>query len=156
MDTKQPQNHLIEGKIYLSTNYHWFFYRTSEDAHRMRKWALFHSDAFGEAPIYDRVPLQYYNKDGLTVLETAIPENERECRTIARLVVTGTKALPANEPFMFLKHKEPTARERIKDKFMIQVRPSERKPWYTCQILFQDKVGWFIWKEWLGIHAINN
>lgn len=24
------------------------------------------------------------------------------------------------------------------------------------KILLREKLGWFIWKEWLGIHAINN
>lgn len=105
---------------------------------RARRWALFHGDAFGEMPIFDRVPLQYYGKTGLEVIKSAIEENKRDS-------VGDLEAgyISPDEVFMFLGHKNPIGKEKIREQVVIDDK-SNKKPWYVCQVLYKHTVGWII------------
>lgn len=134
MDTDNVQNNLIVGKVYLSTKHYWFLYQTKNDAKRFLKWCLFHSNAFDEVPIIDRVALTYYNKNGLTVAKEAAEENKRDAKLNAEI-----DFLLPQEAFMFLTQEDAqSARDRVRGHF------TGKRRYYVCQVLYKEQTGWIL------------
>lgn len=144
--------------MFIFTHHYWFLYKTASDAFGVRRWAHHHSNAFDESPIIDRVPLQYYNQSGETVIRSAIIENERDSKIFGVSFVPPKVPYMPPRPFMFLESKEASVRDKVRSGFTIGKNQEGLKTWFACKILFEEKIGWFLLEEMhlsdLGISRI--